>query len=89
MPNHFHTVLSVPGDPEPRRLLIDLKAYGSRALNREFGEPNSGRWWTANGSKRKLPDQQAVATAVNYALHKQPNPLIVWPSKRPGGEPKT
>lgn len=87
MPNHFHVVLAVSGDPEPRRLLIDLKAYGSRALNREFGKPASGKWWTANGSKRKLPDERAVASAVNYVLHKQPNPLIVWSPKPHDGEP--
>lgn len=78
MANHFHVVLRVPDDPEPRKLLADLKAYGSRALNREFGRPTNGTWWTTNGSKRKLPDERAVASAVNYVLHKQPRPLVTW-----------
>ena len=53
MTNHWHLVVTVPGDPEPDRVLTDFKAYGSRPLNREFGKPASGTWWTMRGSKRK------------------------------------
>ena len=31
MANHFHIVVTVPDDPSPRKILIDFKAYGSRA----------------------------------------------------------
>ena len=79
MANHFHLVVRVTNDPEPRRVLADFKAYGSRSLNRRFGEPASGDWWTSGGSKRKLPDEAAVLAAVNYVLHRQPNPLVTWP----------
>jgi REP element-mobilizing transposase RayT len=79
MANHFHLVIAAADDPDPRKMLNDLKAYGSRALNEKFGQPKSQKkWWTANGSKRKLPDERAVAAAVNYVLHKQPNPLAVY-----------
>jgi hypothetical protein len=47
-------------------------------LTRQFGAPLSDTWWTGNGSKRKLPDEQAVADAVHYVLYKQPNPLVTW-----------
>ncbi len=78
MKNHWHVVVTVPGDPDPDRVLTDFKAYGSRALNQKFGKPTSGTWWTMRGSKRKLPDGAASATATHYVLYKQPNPLIVW-----------
>ncbi len=78
MANHFHLVLAVADDPEPRKMLADLKAYGSRALNRCCGKPRSGRWWTSGGSKRKLPDERAVRAAIYYVLHKQPHPLMTW-----------
>jgi REP element-mobilizing transposase RayT len=78
MANHFHLVVRVLNDPEPQRVLADFKAYGSRALNRRFGEPRSGDWWTSGGSKRKLPDEAAVVGAVNYVLNRQQNPLIAW-----------
>ncbi len=40
-----------------------------------------------NGSKRKLANQAAIASAVNYVLHKQPNPLVTWAPDRANGEP--
>lgn len=78
MANHFHGVVAVADDPDPRKMLADFKAYGTRALNREFELPRSGKWWTAGGSKRKLPDRRAVTSAINYVLNKQPNPLAIW-----------
>ena len=82
--NHYHLVVQVEGDPPPRKLLADFKAYASRALNKRYGKPPSGTWWTARGSKRKLKDDRAAADAVVYVAEKQPNPLAVW---RPNGEP--
>jgi REP element-mobilizing transposase RayT len=76
--NHFHIVVEVPDDPDPRRILADFKAYGSRALNRRYGQPPSETWWTTNGSKHKLPDDRALANAIHYVLYKQPRPLVVW-----------
>lgn len=87
MYNHFHLVVRVPDDPDPRKVLADFKAYGSRSLNRRYGEPPSGTWWTTNGSKRKLPDDRAVVSATNYVLKKQPNPLVVWSPTDEPGEP--
>lgn len=74
--NHLHVVLGVPGDPEPETLLRDLKSYGSRRLNHEFVRRPSGTWWTESGSRRKLPDELAVAAAVHY-VQNQHAPLLV------------
>jgi REP element-mobilizing transposase RayT len=78
MSNHWHMVVTVPGDPDPNRVLTDIKAYASRALNRVYGKPASNTWWTMRGSKRKLATDAALAGAINYTLYKQPNPLVVW-----------
>jgi REP element-mobilizing transposase RayT len=77
MANHFHIVLSVNDDPEPRKILADFKAYASRTLNGKYGKPSSETWWTTNGSKRKLKSDDALRMAVQYVL-KQPHPLVVW-----------
>ena len=77
MCSHFHAVLGVPGDPDPEDLLRDLKAYGSRALNRRWGKPKSETWWTDSGSKRKLPDEGSILGAVQY-VREQPSPLVIW-----------
>ena len=77
MANHFHVVVGVPGDPDPEKLLGDFKSYASRALNRRFGKPASGTWWTESGSKRKKSDRTAVLEAVEY-VRTQPYALVVW-----------
>jgi REP element-mobilizing transposase RayT len=76
--NHFHLVVAVSDDPPPGKILGDFKSWGSRALNARFGEPPSKTWWTAGGSKRKLPDARAVARVTRYVLAEQPNPLVTW-----------
>jgi REP element-mobilizing transposase RayT len=77
MANHVHIVVGVSGDPSPSRLLGDFKSYLSRALNAECGRPTGGTWWTESGSKRKLPDDEAVRMAVDY-VRRQAHPLVVW-----------
>jgi REP element-mobilizing transposase RayT len=77
MRNHVHVVVGVPGDPEPDTLLRDFKSYGSRAFNQRWKKPSSGTWWTESGSKRKLPNEDAVAGAVAY-VRDQEYPLAVW-----------
>lgn len=77
MHTHVHVVVGVPGDPDPSKILGDLKSYGSRSLNDGWSKPQSGTWWTESGSKRKLPDEQSVEAAVEY-IRRQPNPLVIW-----------
>lgn len=78
MKNHFHLVVRSPDEALSSDLLKEFKAYGSRALNRQFGKRRSGTWWTKGGSKRKLPNEEAILRAINYVLNKQPNPLVTW-----------
>jgi REP element-mobilizing transposase RayT len=78
MVNHFHLVVVVDGDPSPRKILADFKAYGTRALNRRYGKTPSETWWTDKGSKRKLAEERALAAAIHYVLYKQQYPLVVW-----------
>jgi REP element-mobilizing transposase RayT len=77
MANHVHLVVGVHGDPSPRKVLGDFKAYGSRALTMGWGRPASDTWWTSRGSKRKLLGRRAVVDAVEY-VRDQFQPLIIW-----------
>ncbi len=76
--NHTHVVLGVTGDPDPGSILNTLKAWATRALKKIRPLPAGGRFWTANGSKRKLPDHAAVQEAVVYVVKRQTRPLAVW-----------
>ena len=82
MANHIHIVIGVPGDPPPKILLKSLKSYGSRRLNRLFGNRESGTWWTESGSKRKLPHDRAVLAAIQYVID-QEYPLLIWTTAVP------
>jgi REP element-mobilizing transposase RayT len=75
MSTHAHLVVGVPGDADPETLLRDFKSYGSRALNRRWGKPPAGTWWTESGSRRKLPEEPALLEAVIYVAERQPHPL--------------
>jgi len=82
MANHCHVVVGVPGDPDPEKLLGDLKSYGSRILNRTGHTVPHDKRWTKSGSKRKLPDDQAVLNTIQYTID-QEFPLVVWAHEVP------
>ena len=77
MHNHVHLLVGALGEVDPDVLLRDFKGYASRSLNRRWGKPASGTWWTEGGSKRKKATSDAVTAAVGY-VRTQPNPLVVW-----------
>jgi REP element-mobilizing transposase RayT len=76
--NHFHIVVGVEGDPSPAKILADFKSWGTRALSQRYGVPASKTWWTERGSKRKVPNDSALAAIIHYVLYDQPNPLVTW-----------
>jgi REP element-mobilizing transposase RayT len=78
MANHIHLIVGVPGDPDPATLLRDFKSYGSRRLNRKWGNPMNGSWWAESGSRRLLKAEENVQGARRYVLQEQPNPLLTW-----------
>ncbi|MBY0521838.1 MAG: transposase [Gemmataceae bacterium] len=82
MYNHTHLVVSVGGDPDPQDVLELLKSWATRAVKKLRPLPANGTFWTAKGSKRKLPNERAVRDAVIYVVRKQPNPLAVWYAPR-------
>lgn len=77
MATHLHVLIGVPGDPDPGKILGDLKSYGSRRLSRDQKRPASGTWWTTGGSKRKLDNEQVIPGVVHY-IRQQSHPLLIW-----------
>jgi REP element-mobilizing transposase RayT len=77
MHNHVHLVVITPEDIAGNRLLQEFKSYGSRVLNKSFGTPRAGTWWTRSGSTRALSDDAALAGAVSYTRQQQ-HSLLIW-----------
>ncbi len=93
MRNHVHLVVAAPHSVSPDRLFQIFKSYASRALNRHFPAPASGTWWTASGSRRRLPDEKAVRAAIAY-VRNQEYPLITClgdqePEQKPRRKPES
>jgi hypothetical protein len=78
MVNHTHVVVSVCGDPDPDSILETLKSWATRKLKKLRPLPANGSFWTAKGSTRKLPNNEALQHGVIYTVKKQPRPLAVW-----------
>jgi hypothetical protein len=79
MANHLHLVVEAPPVVGKTELLRDFKSHGSRRLNRLFGSPTSGTWWTDGGSCRPI---RRLSPAVFYTCHRQPSPLVLWSRER-------
>ena len=77
MYDHVHRLVGLSDDPDPSTLLRDFKSYASRALTQRFGRPQSGTWWTEQGSKRKIEDWENLETILRY-IREQHRPLAVW-----------
>ncbi len=78
MDNHTHLVVTVTGDPDPGHMLELFKSWATRAVKKVRPLPTSGTFWTAKGSRRKLPDDEALRNGVVYVVCKQSKPLAVW-----------
>jgi REP element-mobilizing transposase RayT len=78
MMNHFHIVVTAGEEVPSTSILRDFTSYASRVLNRRYGKPVNGTWWTESGSCRPLPNEKALEEATDYVLYRQPNPLLVW-----------
>jgi len=71
MANHIHLVVGVPGDPDPSVLLRDFKSYASRDLNHPDRVSARRRWWTGQGSNRKLGDWDTLETVLWYVREQE------------------
>ena len=62
--NHVHVIVTATGIP-PERVMMQLKAYATRAL-RGHTEANTGRVWTRGGSTRYIQSEASLDSAVQY-----------------------
>jgi REP element-mobilizing transposase RayT len=85
--NHVHMVVRVAGDPEGADIIRDFKSYASRRLNRVWGPPRNGSWWSESGSRRVLKREEHLRAAIQYVAEQQ-GALLIWvrSGERPAGE---
>jgi len=77
---HVHVV--VAAELAPERILTELKAYASRALNRSGRDKAETKRWARHGSTRYLWKPAQVRAAMEYVVHEQGRPMAVWWDER-------
>ena len=74
--NHVHVIAEAEVPPE--KVMNDLKAYASRALNQLGRDEPSRRRWARHGSTRWLWKDQDVREAIRYVVDEQGEPMAVF-----------
>jgi REP element-mobilizing transposase RayT len=74
--NHIHVVIT--GNCRPESILIAMKAYSSRALNKSELDGLDRRRWARHGSTRYLWTGDAVRAAIQYVVREQGWPMAVF-----------
>jgi REP element-mobilizing transposase RayT len=67
--NHVHVV--VTSEQPPERVLMECKAYASRALNQAALDPPDCERWSRHGSTRHLFSEDEVAERIQYVAEEQ------------------
>ena len=65
-PAHVHLVVAAEESPE--KVLNDVKAYASRALNQSEVDRDDRQRWTRHGSTRYLWKAEEVGAAIHYVV---------------------
>ena len=76
---HIHVVIQ--GLTTPEKIMNDFKSYASRALNTSGFENSARKRWTRHGSTRYLWKTEDLANAIQYVLHEQGEPMVVYENK--------
>ena len=76
---HVHFVVVAMETPE--KILNQVKAYASRALNQKGFDNAPRRRWTIHGSTRYLWKPEQVGSAIHYVVREQGEPMEVWENR--------
>jgi len=68
--NHVHIVVS--GEENPEKMMVNFKAYATRALRKHANEQSTiKKYWTRHGSTRYLWTEESIASAMKYVENEQ------------------
>jgi REP element-mobilizing transposase RayT len=74
--NHVHIVATAESKPEP--VMVAMKAYSSRALNRRGVDLPGQRRWARHGSTQYLWNKESVRAAIRYVVEEQGLAMAVY-----------
>lgn len=65
----MHVVVTAVQTP-PKKVRIDLKAWATRCLKKQF-DPERENWWAERGSIRHIHNEETLTAAIFYTLEAQ------------------
>lgn len=77
--NHVHIIVST--DQNPEYIMGKMKAYASRALNKNFPELKGRKFWTAHGSTRYIFSKNFLHPIMRYVILEQGENSICYYDK--------
>jgi REP element-mobilizing transposase RayT len=74
---HVHMIVQASGKPE--NVMNALKAFATRRLNQfESNEKKNRKRWSRHGSTRYIWDDEGLASAVDYVIRGQGEPMACY-----------
>jgi hypothetical protein len=68
--SHVHIVVS--GEVRPEKMLVDFKAYSTRALRKYNNDQTTiKKYWTRHGSTKYIWTKESLATTIKYVRDEQ------------------
>ena len=80
--NHIHVVVS--GQAKPEKMMVDFKAYATRALRRSQEQQGEvTKYWTRHGSTKYIWTKERLASAIRYVKNEQGKMMAFGSSQSP------
>jgi REP element-mobilizing transposase RayT len=75
--NHIHIVVS--GNAKPEKMMIDFKAYATRAIKgSDDNQKFIGKYWSLHGSTKYIWTKENLASAIDYVKNRQGKIMSLW-----------
>ena len=75
--NHIHIVVS--GREKPEKMMVDFKAYATRAIKKNSNNQAMLRkYWSRHGSTKYLWTKENLISTVDYVKNKQGKIMSLW-----------
>jgi len=75
--NHIHIVVS--GREKPEKMMVDFKAYATRAIRKNSNnEAEIRKYWSRHGSTKYLWTKENLVSTIDYVKNRQGKIMSLW-----------
>ena len=74
--NHIHIVVS--SNEKPEKMMVDFKAYATRAIKKNSNKAIFRKYWSQHGSTKYLWTKENLVSTVEYVKNRQGKTMSLW-----------